>query len=71
MAANALTGSVVTESVFVWPGIGRLLIDAIGGRDYPVVQGTILVFAAGFILFALLIDLAYLYLNPRLRAEAT
>ena len=71
MAANALTGSVVTESVFVWPGIGRLLIDAIGGRDYPVVQGTILVFASGFILFALLIDLAYLYLNPRLRAEAT
>jgi peptide/nickel transport system permease protein len=71
MAANALTGSVVTESVFVWPGIGRLLIEAIDRRDYPVVQGTVLVFATGFIFFALLIDLMYLYLNPRLRAEAT
>ena len=71
MAANALTGSVVTESVFVWPGIGRLLVDAIYARDYPVVQGVVLFFAAGYVLIALLIDLMYLYLNPRLRAEAT
>jgi len=71
MAANALTGSVVTESIFVWPGVGRLLVDAIRARDYPVVRGTVLVFAAGFIVFALLIDLTYVFLNPRLRAEAT
>jgi peptide/nickel transport system permease protein len=71
MMANAMTGSVVTEAVFVWPGIGRLLIDAISARDYPVVQGTVLIFCAFFVVFALLIDLLYLYLNPRLRAEAT
>lgn len=71
MAANALTGSVVTEQIFVWPGIGRLLIDSIGSRDYPVVQGVVLVFAVIFVVFAFLIDLLYVLLNPRLRRQRT
>jgi hypothetical protein len=51
-----LGGAVITETVFAWPGIGRLLIDAIGFRDYPVIQGTVLVIAAGFVLTNLVVD---------------
>jgi peptide/nickel transport system permease protein len=60
-------GAVLTETVFAWPGIGRLLVDAIGYRDYPVIQGTVLVIAAGFVLTNLLVDVLYAYLDPRIR----
>jgi len=69
LAANAVTGSVVTEAVFVWPGMGRLLIDAIDGRDFPVVQGIVIVYSAVYVACALAVDLLYAYLNPRLRAQ--
>lgn len=60
-------GAVLTETVFAWPGIGRLLVDSIGFRDYPVIQGTVLVIAVGFVLTNLLIDILYAYLDPRIQ----
>lgn len=62
-----LAGAVIVETVFAWPGVGRLLIDAISNRDYPVVQAAILLITAGFILVNLLVDLCYAYLDPRIR----
>jgi peptide/nickel transport system permease protein len=68
---NGLTlligGSVVTESVFALPGLGRLTIDAILQRDYPVIQGVVLVFSFVYVLVNLLIDLLYVVLDPRIR----
>jgi peptide/nickel transport system permease protein len=64
---SLFTGSVLVETVFVWPGIGRLLVESIGTRDFNVVQGVILLMGAAYIVMNLLIDLAYLVLNPRLR----
>lgn len=61
-----LGGAVLTESVFAWPGIGRLLVDSIFARDYPVVQGVVLVFATMFILLNLVVDILYAYLDPRI-----
>ncbi len=62
-----LGGAVLTETVFSWPGVGRFLVEAIGYRDYPVVQGTVLVVATGFILVNLVVDLVYAFLDPRIR----
>jgi peptide/nickel transport system permease protein len=62
-----LTGAVITETVFAWPGVGRLLIQSIGFRDYPVVQGCILFIAAIYMLVNTLTDLAYGVLDPRIR----
>jgi peptide/nickel transport system permease protein/oligopeptide transport system permease protein len=60
-------GAVLTETVFSWPGVGRLLVDSIFSRDYPVVQGVVLMLAFGFILVNLLVDLLYAYVDPRIR----
>lgn len=62
-------GAVITEEVFAWPGLGRLLILAVGQRDIPVVQGLLLVFAASFVLVNLLVDIAYAFLDPRIRHQ--
>ena len=62
-----LAGAVVTETVFSWPGIGRLAIQAISVRDYPVVQAVVLVTAVGFVLTNLIVDLLYTLLDPRIR----
>lgn len=64
-----LGGAVLTEIVFAWPGIGRLLVDAILARDYPVIQGVVLVIAAMFILVNLVVDIIYVYLDPRIRYQ--
>jgi len=61
-----LSGAVVTETVFAWPGIGRLALSAIQGRDFPVVQGVLLVVAAVFVLVNLLVDLLYALVDPRI-----
>lgn len=61
-----LGGSVLTESVFAWPGVGRLLVDSILTRDYPVVQGAVLVLAAASVVINLVIDLLYAVLDPRI-----
>jgi peptide/nickel transport system permease protein len=66
--ATLLGGIVVVEVVFSWPGIGRLALDAVNGRDYPVLQGAVLVIAVGFLLVNLLVDLVYGKLDPRIRA---
>ena len=62
-----LGGSVVTESIFDWPGLGRLMLQSIHTRDYPVLQGTILVVVFGFVIVNLLIDLLYSFLDPKIR----
>jgi peptide/nickel transport system permease protein len=61
-----LGGAVLTETVFAWPGVGRLLVDSILARDYPVVQGAVLVLAVSFVLINLLVDLIYAFLDPRI-----
>ena len=66
---SLLGGAVLTETVFAWPGIGRMLVDAIRSRDLPLVQGTVLFVATGFILVNLLVDLSYAALNPRIRYD--
>jgi peptide/nickel transport system permease protein len=65
--ALLLGGVVVTESVFVIPGVGRLVVDAILSRDYPVIQGVLLIFSGVYVLVNLLIDLAYVLIDPRIR----
>jgi len=61
-----LSGAVVTETVFAWPGIGRLAVSAIQGRDFPVVQGCLLVVATVFVLVNLAVDLLYALIDPRI-----
>lgn len=60
-------GAVITEEVFAWPGLGRLLILAVAQRDIPLVQGLLLVFATSFVLVNLLVDVLYAFLDPRIR----
>ncbi|CAM3571900.1 glutathione ABC transporter permease GsiC [Cytobacillus oceanisediminis] len=64
-----LGGSIVIETVFSWPGLGRLLIDSVSFRDYPVIQAEMLLFALEFILINLIVDLLYGVLNPQIRYE--
>ena len=64
-----LTGAVITETIFAWPGIGRLLIQSIGFRDYPMVQGCILLIAVTYVTVNLVTDLMYGVLDPRIRFE--
>jgi peptide/nickel transport system permease protein len=65
--ALLISGSVVVESVYNLPGIGRLLIDAIVKRDYPVIQGVVLTFSFLYVVVNLLVDIAYAFLDPRIR----
>jgi peptide/nickel transport system permease protein len=62
-----LGGAILTETTFAWPGIGRLLVDAISRRDYPMIQGVVLLFAVTFVLVNLAVDLLYGYIDPRIR----
>ena len=62
-----LGGSIVVEAVFNWPGLGRLLVDAVTARDYPVIQTLVLLFSLEFILINLLVDLLYAAINPAIR----
>ena len=62
-----ISGAVVTETVFAIPGVGRLTVDAILRRDYPIIQGVILIFSAAYVLINLLIDLSYMIFDPRIR----
>jgi peptide/nickel transport system permease protein len=64
-----LGGAVLTETVFAWPGLGRLIVDSILARDYPVIQGAILIFALLYILVNLIIDLIYAFVDPRIRYD--
>jgi peptide/nickel transport system permease protein len=68
-AGVLLTGSVVTESVFAWPGTGLLAVDAVRARDFQVVQAIVIVFATVFIFTNLVVDILYAYLDPRIRYQ--
>ena len=65
--ALLISGVVITESVFNIPGIGRLVVDAISRRDYPIIQGVMIIFAAIYVLINLAIDISYSFLDPRIR----
>ncbi len=64
---SLLGGAILTETIFAWPGVGRLVVDSIFARDYPIVQGAVLVIAILFVIVNLLVDLSYAYLDPRIR----
>lgn len=64
---SLLGGAVVTESIFGWPGVGRLIVNSIGKRDYPMIQGATLVFCMLFLIINLLVDITYAWLNPRIK----
>jgi ABC-type dipeptide/oligopeptide/nickel transport system permease component len=65
--AYMMGGAIVVENVFAWNGVGRLAIEAVFARDYPMIQGFILFFATVVVLVSLLIDLLYAVLDPRIR----
>jgi peptide/nickel transport system permease protein len=62
-----LGGSVITETIFAWPGVGRLSVQAIANRDYPVVQAAVFLLATTFVIVNLMVDVVYTYLDPRIR----
>jgi ABC-type dipeptide/oligopeptide/nickel transport system permease component len=66
---SLLGGAMIVETIFAWPGMGRLAIQAVQERDFPVIQGTTLVFAASFIVVTLIVDLLYAVIDPRIRYE--
>jgi peptide/nickel transport system permease protein len=66
-AGALLGGAVITETIFALPGVGRLLVDAIFQRDFPIVQGVVLFLAVNFLVVNLLVDLTYAWLDPRIR----
>jgi peptide/nickel transport system permease protein len=65
--ALLIGGAIVTETVFALPGIGRLTVDAILRRDYPIIQGVVLIFSAAYVLINLAVDLSYMFFDPRIR----
>jgi len=69
VVAALLAGSVVVEAVFAWPGTGLLAYQAVSTRDFPLIQGLVLIFSAAFIIVNLLVDLLYAYLDPRIRYQ--
>jgi len=66
---SLLGGAVVTESIFAWPGVGRLAVEAIGQRDFPVIQGTVLTLALTFSILNLVVDISYAIINPKIRYD--
>jgi peptide/nickel transport system permease protein len=62
-----LGGAIVVETIFAWPGVGRLMLNAIQGKDYPLVEAAVITLALVFVVLNLLVDLAYAYLDPRIR----
>jgi peptide/nickel transport system permease protein len=67
---SLLGGAVVTETVFAWPGVGKLTVDAIGARDYQVTQGVVLLLGAVFVLLNLIVDIIYAVIDPRIRLSS-
>ena len=69
MVGRLLGGAVVIEVVFAWPGLGRLLLEGINNRDYPIVQATLLFVVFIFVIVNLITDLLYVYLDPRVQLQ--
>ena len=61
-----IEGAIVTEQIFFWPGVGKLVVDSLGGRDYPVVQAVVLLSALSYMVSTLLVDIVYGWLDPRI-----
>ena len=66
-SGQLMGGAVLTEAVFAWPGLGRLILEGINTRDYPIVQGGVMVFSAIYLLANLMVDILYSYFNPKIR----
>jgi peptide/nickel transport system permease protein len=64
-----LSGAVVVESLFGWPGLGRLLIDALYSRDYPLILGMFIVVSLSVLIVTLLVDILYYYIDPRIKLK--
>ena len=64
---SLVTGSLVVETVFAWPGLGQLAIQALAGNDYPLLQAVVIVFTLMYVLAALFVDIMYAYIDPRIR----
>jgi ABC-type dipeptide/oligopeptide/nickel transport system permease component len=62
-----LGGTVIVEQIFVLPGLGRLLVESVNGRDFPVVQSVTMIFAAGFVVVNMVVDVLYAAIDPRIR----
>ena len=65
-----LAGAIITETIFAWPGLGRLVVQGIDARDYPLVQGCVLVIGLTYVLANTLADLLHALLDPRVRGDA-
>ena len=65
--ATVISGAVITETVFAWPGIGRLFMESMDGRDYPMLMGLMMMGSLGIIIANIVADLAYAALDPRIR----
>ena len=68
---HLLAGAVVVETVFAWPGVGKLVVDSIYARDYPAIQGCVLLIALLFIAISGIVDLLYAWFDPRIRYGAS
>ncbi len=66
---HLISGMVIIETIFAWPGVGRFLVESIHARDFPVIQGFVLIIAMLFVVFNLIVDISYTYLDPRIRYE--
>ena len=64
-----LSGAIIIETVFSWPGLGRLIVQAVPGRDFPVIQAGVFVFALIFVVLNFLVDLLYAAVDPRIRLQ--
>ena len=69
LRASCFTGAILTESIFSWPGMGTMIVNAINNRDYMLIQGVVLFFALVFVVVNLLVDIAYMLINPRVSYE--
>ena len=65
--ATLLGGAILTERTFSWPGVGTLLVNSIEARDYPIIQGVVLLFALTFLVINLVVDILYGYIDPRIK----
>ena len=65
-----MTGAIMVETIFSWPGIGRLIVDAINNNDYEMIQGSVLFMAILYVAVNLAVDIAYLYINPKVSYES-
>lgn len=70
LVGSLLTGAVLTETIFAWPGIGRWLVGSVEARDYPVIQAGVLYLAFMIVMVNLIVDIAYLWVYPRMRSQA-